>query len=195
MSGQQHRAAEISDPQPDHRLKELDTIIASRAQAKARRREADLPLTRLAATIRSQVTRYRQRDPKWRSKFDYQISSFRCDYYRDNDWYGETEQRYEQWLQNFENRQPDFDWFAAMPVVFLADVYHRQKKYAQALATYRKAIQAARKAIVVEDFRCFLIRWLRITVKACVHQIGPIPVPPYDGPRRHQRRCHNLEPK
>jgi hypothetical protein len=169
--------------QRDARFGELDAMLAAEESRKDSRAEADIPLLSLAKTIGSQVNRYRKQNPTWRKQFDHQIALFRSDYCRDADWYREAEQGYENWLREFRKREQTFDWFRAMPIAVLAAIYQEQGKYRQALSTLREAIQAAHKAIMHDDYRRHVIRWLRVNMKACAHRIGPIGTPAYLGPR------------
>ena len=60
--------------------------------------------------------------------------------------------------------------------------YHEQRKYARALLHYRKAIRAARRAVMHENLRVFVIQWLRRGVKLCNHSARMMPMPLYSGP-------------
>jgi tetratricopeptide (TPR) repeat protein len=165
-----------------NRMEELDRIIADQVRGNASRRNADSPLLRLAATVHSEVARFRRKNPGWRSEFDFHIANFRFTFYRDADWYAEKELEYERWLKDFESHEGPFDWYTSMPIVFLAEIYHEQCKYAKALAAYRKAIQLARGAIMEQGFRLFVIQWLRVSVKSCIRGKRPIATPAYAGP-------------
>jgi hypothetical protein len=60
----------------------------------------------------------------------------------------------------------------ADPGEVTAQLYHEQRKFAQALLYYRKAISAARRAVMNEDFRAFVQHWLRVEMKLCKHSVG-----------------------
>lgn len=70
-----------------NRMEELDRIIADQVRRNASRRKADSLLLRLAATVRTQVARFRRKNPGWRSEFDFHIANFRFTFYGDADWY------------------------------------------------------------------------------------------------------------
>jgi tetratricopeptide (TPR) repeat protein len=150
------------------------------------RKSSESPFLRLAGTIRRQVQRYRTRHSDWRRDFDFQIAMFRASRFRDAEWYREAEEGYEQWLSDFEKRQ-EFVWFEAMKIIGLARLYHEQHKIEQAVAVYRKAIRIARKAIMPEEFRQFVLAWLRTLVKACLRKARSLPRPVYLGP--HTNIC------
>jgi hypothetical protein len=86
------------------------------------------------------------------------------------------------WLGEFEKRQ-EFEWNDAMRIVGMARLYQERRMFDQALALHRKAIRAARKALMNEKFRQVVLIWLRSSVKACARSTGPVRDPAYVGPR------------
>lgn len=87
------------------------------------------------------------------------------------------------WAEAFENRHEPFDWYTATLVATTAFLFHEQGKFTQALLYYRRAITPAGKAIMHEDFRAFVIAWMRLSVKVCVRKAGMEQTPAYRGPR------------
>jgi hypothetical protein len=86
------------------------------------------------------------------------------------------------WAVEFEKRSEPFDWFTAMPLSVAGYLFHEQRKFSKALFYYRKAIQAARRAIMHEDLRAFVLSWPRIGVKLCLHAAEMVAMPAYRGP-------------
>jgi hypothetical protein len=143
---------------------------------------AEPAVLRLAETIRRQVRRYQARHPHWRRDFNLQVASFRGSLFRDPEWFREVEERHVRWLAEFEKRR-EFDWNDAMRIVPMARLYQELHKFDESAALHRKAIVFARKAIMNEKLRRVVLLWLRASVKACIHNVGPVRDPAYVGPR------------
>jgi hypothetical protein len=143
---------------------------------------AEPAVLRLAETIRRQVRRYRTQHSNWQHDFEVLVASFRASYWRDPEWFHQVEERHLQWLSNFEKRQ-EFEWVEAMQIVAMAHLYHGQRKHAQAVTVYRKAILIARKARMKEEFRQVLLAWLRTSVKVSLRKANALADPNYSLPR------------
>jgi hypothetical protein len=155
---------------------------AADSEAGISRAVSDSPLVRLANTIRRQVLRYRSGHPDWRRDFDLQLERFRASYFRDQDWYRETEEHHAQWFSDFEKRQ-EFEWVEAMRIVSMARLYQEQRKFRQAAAIYRKAILIARRARMNEALRGVVVARLLASVKASLRTTRSLRDPVYFGPR------------
>ena len=134
-------------------------------------------------SIRVQASRFIRRHKHFQALFDERFSSFREALSRDAEWYAATEKVYTARVEAFEKRTGPFEWWAAMPLPAAAYLYHEQRKFAEALQYYRKAIKAARVATMHENLRAFVLYWMRVGVKLCKHAAGMIRMPPYSGPR------------
>lgn len=139
-------------------------------------------LNRLADTIRRRVRYYRRKNPAWQAEFDWNLEMFRSGHCRDAQWYRTREICYLQWLSEFEKRD-NFEWCEATPVVGFARLYQEQDKFDQAIEIYRKAMSLARRAVMNDEFRPAMLRWLHASVEACQRKADPLPDPVYSGPR------------
>jgi hypothetical protein len=140
---------------------------------------------RQANSIRAQARRYTREHNGFAEYFSQRFESFRWQFRTqlgDIEWYAAAENDYVAMVEEFEKRREPFDWFIATPVAVAAQLFHEQRKCGQALLYYRKAIGAARRAVMDEGLRAFLLHWLRVEVKLCRHSAGIAPIPPYFGP-------------
>jgi hypothetical protein len=147
-----------------------------------RRKRGISPEEREAHVIRAQASRFIHKQKNFESLFQAQFGTFRYQSCRDADWYASAEPSYLERVDAFEKCAEPYAWFNAMPVAAAAQFYHEQRKFSQALLYYRKAIHAARRALMHEDLRAFVIRWLRLGVKLCKRSARMIPMPLYLGP-------------
>jgi len=138
---------------------------------------------RQTEAIRVQASRFIRTHVNFDGLFDMWFGLFRAEYCRDADWYREAEGVYATRVAVFESRQRPVEWWAAMPIVSAAYLFHEQRKFVQALTYYRKAIRAAREATMREDFRSFVLGWMRIGAKLCLREAPMLRMPAYDGPR------------
>jgi hypothetical protein len=141
---------------------------------------------RQANSIRAQARRYMRTHDNFKVYFKQRFESFRQQFrqqLQDVEWYAAAEKDYVAMVEEFERRSEPFDWFIATPVAVAAQLFHEQRKCGQALLYYRKAIGAARRAVMDEGLRAFLLHWFRVEVKLCKHSAGIAPIPPYFGPR------------
>jgi hypothetical protein len=136
---------------------------------------------RQAESIRAQASRFIGRHPNFEALFQSRLGSFRQQCGRDAEWYAAAETSAAARIEAFEKRGEPFEWFAAMPLVAAAYLYHEQGKFTPALVHYRKAIQAASRAVMNEDLRAFVLHWLRVGEERCERSEGMIPMPPYQG--------------
>jgi len=134
-------------------------------------------------SIRTQAYRFIRRHKDFDSLSQRKMGSFREQFCRDEEWYASVEVSNAARIAAFERGPEPFDWYAATPLLGAAQVYHEQGKFAEALAHYRKAIRAARRAVMHERFRAFVISWLRLEVKLCEQSARMIRIPAYVGPR------------
>jgi hypothetical protein len=133
-------------------------------------------------SIRTQAYRFIRRHKDFETLFRQKMGSFREQFCRDEEWYASAEKANAARIEAFEKLPEPFDWYAAMPLAGAAQVYHEQRKFVPALSHYRKAIGAARRAVMHEGFRAFVIRWLRLEVKLCQQSAGMLRIPAYEGP-------------
>jgi len=140
------------------------------------------PEVRQAESIRSQASRFIKQHPNFEALFQLRLGSFRQQFWRDAEWYAAAEKSSAARIEAFEKRGEPFAWFAAMPLVAAAHLYHEQGKVTPALVHYRKAIQAANRAVMNEDLRAFVLHWLRVGENRCEGSEEMIPMPPYRGP-------------
>jgi hypothetical protein len=133
-------------------------------------------------TIRTQVARFISNHRDFERVFQMRLGSFRYERCRDADWFASAEASYAARVEAFEQSSEPFDWYRAMPLAVSAQFYHEQRKYTPALLHYRKAIRAARRAVMHENLRAFVLQWLRRGVKLCNHSAKMIPMPSYGGP-------------
>jgi tetratricopeptide (TPR) repeat protein len=138
---------------------------------------------RQAETIRVQASEFIRKHKNFDALFQNRLEFFRSSLWRDTEWYEETEESYLAQVAAFEELSEPFEWWSAMILPALAYLYHAQRKFAQALVYYRKAIGAARRAIMDEDFRYFIVYWMRLETKLCLRSARLVELPPYDGPR------------
>jgi hypothetical protein len=135
-----------------------------------------------AETIRTQASRFIHNHKDFDALFQRRLGSFRYECCRDAEWFDSVEASYAARVEAFEQISGHFDWFRVMPLAVSAQFYHEQRKYAPALLHYRKAIRAARRAVMHENLRVFVIPWLRRGVKLCNHSARMMPMPLYSGP-------------
>jgi hypothetical protein len=134
-----------------------------------------------ADSIRAQVSRFINNHPDFERLFERHFGEFRFRFCREA-WFASVEASYMARIESFERSSEPFDWYSAMPLAVCAQFYHEQRRYTPALLHYRKAIRAARRAVMHEDLRAFVLQWLRRGVKLCNHSTKMIPMPPYSGP-------------
>jgi hypothetical protein len=159
------------------RLADTDKLETKRKKRGISRDEAQ------AHTIRTQASRFIRKHKNFEALFHERLGSYRERFRRDAEWYAAAEKTYTARVEAFEKLREPFDWYAAMPLAAAAQLYHEQRKFAQARLYYRKAISAARRAVMNEDFRAFVLHWLRVEMKLCRHLVGIVPMPAYGGPR------------
>lgn len=70
-----------------------------------------------------------------------------------------------------------------MKIVGMARLYQEQHKFDQAITVYRREIPIASKAFMYEVFREVVLRWLHISVKACLRKTRAGRDPGYRKPR------------
>jgi tetratricopeptide (TPR) repeat protein len=137
---------------------------------------------RQAETIRVQASEFIRNHKNFNARFRDRLEWFKSSVWRETQWYEQTERSYLARVAAFEERSGLFEWCSAMILPALAYLYHEQRKFPQALVHYRKAIGAARRAIMHEDLRSFVIYWMRLGIKLCLRSASIIRMPPYDGP-------------
>jgi len=154
--------------------------LTNRGRRTRRKKRGVTAEERMVHSIRTQASRFiaRHRD-SFNVLFDERLDSFRGDFSRDAEWYAAAE-RHE--LARVEALEKRSDYWAAMPLGALAQLYHEQGKFPQALIYYRKALQLFRKAIMHKDFRTFAVGWMRVEVKLCLRKARMVPLPAYGGP-------------
>jgi tetratricopeptide (TPR) repeat protein len=162
----------------------IDSPIGSTRRDR-RTKEKKLDITaeeRRVHTIRAQAYRFIREHEDFDAYFRRNFDSFRQVSCRDEEWYASAERSAIERVEAFEKLREPFDWYAAMPVSAAAQSYHQQSKFEQALFYYRKAIRAAHRAIMHEDFRAIVLDWLQAEAERCQRseQIGPAPL--YWGP-------------
>jgi tetratricopeptide (TPR) repeat protein len=158
-------------------------IGTTRRNHRTRRKKRGIsPAERQAHTIRTQASRFIRQHKNFDVLLQSRLGSFRQQCWRDATWYESAEKFSASRVKAFEKCDEPFGWFNAMPLSAAAYLYHEQGKFALALLHYRKAIHAARRAVMHEDLRAFVIRWLRLGMKLCKHSARMIPMPPYSGP-------------
>jgi hypothetical protein len=138
---------------------------------------------RLVHTIRTQAYRFIRKHKNFEKYFRDSFDSYRERFRRDEDWYASVEASTLDRVKAFEDLRGPFDWWAAMPVSAAAQFYHEQRKFEPALLLYRKAIQAAHRAIMHEDFRAVVLNWLHAEAERCKRSEPMGPQPDYRGPR------------
>lgn len=165
--------------------KPIDSWIGAtrRGRRETRKKRRLNPEIRCTETIRAQAYRFIREHENFAALFDQRIAYFRTTFARDAEWYAGAESSYTARAEAFGRRAEPFDWFTAMPLAATAQLYHEQRKFEQAALYYRKAISHARRAIMDEDFRVFVMWWLRAGVKSCKHKAGLVRPPAYRGPR------------
>jgi tetratricopeptide (TPR) repeat protein len=137
---------------------------------------------RQAETIRVQASEFIRNHKNFDARFRDRLEWFTSSLWRKTQWYEQTEKSYLARVAAFEERSGPFEWWSAMILPALAYLYHEQRKFAQALVHYRKAIGAARRALMHEDLRSFVVYWMRLGIKLCLRSASVIEMPPYDGP-------------
>jgi hypothetical protein len=164
--------------------KPIDSALGATRRSRRRKRKKQ-GLThdeRQAESIRTQASRFIREHKNFDALFLERLGSFKFSFWRDGEWYAEAERSCLARVAEFEKRGEPFDWWSAMCLPATAYLYHEQRKFSQAVAYYRKAIGAARRAIMHEDLRGFVIRWMRLGVKLCLRSTTVVQMPPYDGP-------------
>jgi hypothetical protein len=164
--------------------KPIDSCIGStRRGHRTTRKERGLTADELQAeTIRTQACRFIRKHANFAALFDERMETFRSRCHRDAEWCAAAEKRCLARVESFEKRCGPYDWFAAMPLVEAAYLYHEQRKFSQALFYYRKTIRAARGATMHEDLRAFVLSWVRIGAKICLQEARMVRMPAYAGP-------------
>jgi hypothetical protein len=154
-----------------------------RGHRKKRKRKGLNKETRQAETIRVQAITFIKRHTNFDALFRDRLRSFRSTYWRDADWYEETEKPYLARVAAFEKLKGPFEWWSAMIVPVTAHFYHEQRRFAKALVYYRKTIEAARRAIMTEDLRHFVVYWMRIGIKLSQRSASVVRMPAYSEPQ------------
>jgi tetratricopeptide (TPR) repeat protein len=138
---------------------------------------------RQAESVRVQASEFIRNHKNFDSRFRDRLEWFKSCFWRDTKWYAETEESYLAQVAAFEEIRGPFEWWSAMILPAVAHLYHEQRKFTQALVYYRKAIRAARKAIMHEDLRYFVVYWMRLGIKLCLRSARVVEAPPYAGSR------------
>jgi hypothetical protein len=136
---------------------------------------------RQAESIRAQASRFTKNHKNLDHLFQTRLGSYQYQHCRDAEWFASVEPSYIARVKAFEQLSGPFEWWAATPVVAAANFYHEQRKFSQALPYYRKAIAAARAAVMHEDLRAFVLHWMRLQMNLCGLSQEIIPMPPYRG--------------
>ena len=137
---------------------------------------------RQAESIRVQASKFIRHHTNFEALFRLRLELFKFMFWRDREWYEATEKAYLAQVAAFEGLIGTFEWSAAMILTAVAYLYHEQRRFAPATVYYRKAIRAARRAVMHEDFRQFVIHWMRLGIKLCLREAKVVEAPPYDGP-------------
>jgi hypothetical protein len=153
-----------------------------RGRRQKRKRRRISPEERQAESIRAQASRFIRKRENYEALFLNRLESFKYTFWRDTEWYAEAEKSYLARVAEFEKLSEPFEWWAAMSLPSAAYLFHEQRKFAQALVYYRKAIGAARRAVMHEDLRYFVVYWMRLGIKLCLRSARVVEMPPYDGP-------------
>jgi hypothetical protein len=138
---------------------------------------------RQAETIRVQASTFIKSHKNFDALFRDRLGSFRFTFWRDAEWYEKTEKSYVAQVAAFDELNRPFEWWSAMILPVTAQFYHEQRKFAKALVHYRKAMKAARGAVMTEDLRDFVVYWMRIGIKLCLRSASVVEMPPYSGPQ------------
>jgi hypothetical protein len=158
-------------------------IGTTRRNRRAKRKKRGISTeVRQAESIRAQASRFKHDHEDFEGLLRSRLGAFRFQFFRDPEWFASVEPSYIARAEAFEQHRGPFDWFTAMPVAVAAQFYHEQRKFPQALVYYRKAIDAARMAVMHDDLRTFVLHWLQDGVQRCERSAGMIPMPPYRGP-------------
>jgi hypothetical protein len=167
-----------------HAFRPIDAPIGTtRRNRRTKRKKRGISREeRQAESIRAQASRFVHDHKNFEDLLQTRLGSFRYQCCRDADWFASVEPSYIARVEAFEQRREPFDWYTAMPVAVAARFYHEQRKFPQALLYYRKAMDAARRAVMHEDLRAFVLRWLELEVNRCELSEEMIPMPPYRGP-------------
>jgi tetratricopeptide (TPR) repeat protein len=137
---------------------------------------------RQAESIRAQASRFIRSHKNFDALFSSRLGSFRHSVCRDTEWYAEAENGFLANVAAFEKLVEPFEWWAATPLPAAAYFYHEQRNFARALVYYRKAITAARRAVMHEDLRTFVTSWMWLGVKLCLGSASVVRMPAYSGP-------------
>lgn len=182
-SAPQRKKAEYEKQGIGYAYKRIDSPIGStrRRHRTTRKKRGRTAEERQSETIRSQACRFIRKHENFEKLFEERLGAFRAQFCRDGEWYAAAEEHCEAWSADFEKVHESFDWYTAMPLATTAHLYHQQRKFSQALVYYRKAIRAARTAIMHEHLRAFVLGWMRTGVKLCLHAAGMIRMPAYGG--------------
>ena len=162
----------------------IDSAVGAtrRGRRQKRKRRRISPEERQAESIRAQASRFIRKRENFEALFLNRLESFRYIFGKDTEWYVEAEKACLASVAAFEKLSEPFEWWSAMLLPRAAYLFHEQRKFAQALVHYRKAIGAARRAIMHEDLRDFVVYWMRLGIKLCLRSARVVEMPPYDGP-------------
>jgi len=147
-----------------------------------RKKRGISPEVRQAESIRTQASRFKKNHEDFEGLFGSRLGCFRFHFFRDAEWFASVKPSYVARVKAFEQHRGPFDWFTAMPVAAAAQFFHEQGKFSQALLYYRKAIRAARRAVMHENLRALVLHWSQEGAQRCKRSEGVIPMSAYRGP-------------
>jgi tetratricopeptide (TPR) repeat protein len=153
-----------------------------RGRRQKRKRRRISPEERQAESIRAQASRFIRKRENYEALFLNRLESFKYIFWRDTEWYVEAEKSCLARVAAFEKLNEPFDWWCAMPLPQAAHLYHEQGKFPEALVYYRKAIDAARRAVMHQALRDFVVHWMSLGVELCLRSAKVVQMPAYRGP-------------
>jgi hypothetical protein len=125
------------------RLDELDALIAAEPKRKPKdTRELPLDVKHLSRIVRSQVHQFRRtHERECVQQFNSKLNAFRSEWFRDAEWYSETEPTYRSRLAGIDRQGCSFDEAHATAAIELARHLHDQGKFDEAAVYYAKAVE------------------------------------------------------
>lgn len=162
--------------------KPIDSVLGTtrRGRREKRKRRGISREERQVESIRAQATRFIHSHKNFEKLFLDRLGAFKWTFRRDAEWYAQAENTCLARVAAFEELREPFEWWSAMPLPAAAYLYHEQRKFADAVAYYRKAIAAARRAIMHPDLRAFVIHWMRLGVKLGLGSAKVVRMPAFD---------------
>ena len=178
------KRAEYDSQGIGYAYKPIDSALGTtrRGRRKKRKKRGIRNDERQAESIRAQASRFIRRHKNFDALFLNRLGSFKDTFWRDTEWYAPAENAYLARVAEFEKLSEPFDWWSAMPLPAAAYFYHEQRRFGCAVVYYRKAIAAARRAIMHADLRAFVIHWMRLGLKLCLRSGKVVRMPAYAGP-------------